>query len=671
MAIAISLSLTCPTLAEETPKAGESQKMGAITVQATKIEKDISQVTDAVTIVDEAAISQSGLTDFTDLLRYTPGIEFKRAGGPGQPSYPNVRGFAVGHFLVVIDGIKVNSARMAGTNSLFSNLDPYLIEKVEVLRGPQAALYGSDTTAGVIAITTKAGLPGTNFNVGAQYGTYEWKKGYTGLRGSEGAFKYSLNIAYTDSEGVHEHEDFQNFTPQVKLSYDWGDTFSIEASYMYIKADWNMAMLKESYDFNSTREEWWAFQMPDPDNWNKDERNLASLKLKHQIFDNLRQKLTLGYYSQESESNNPNNGLLGYVTAPQDNFTVDYANYYNKGDSVPVYDDGTGVPYHSKSVNYSADYNLIWDADLGLGINTLLLGLTYLDQEGKKWGRSGDDEGSMYMYSVYLSDQLLLLNEALVLSGGLRIDDHEEFGTKATYKFGASYAFKDIGSTLFANYGTSFRAPSLFNLYDPRYGNKDLDPESGWTVEGGLRQTLLNNKLYFEITLWHTKLDDAIAYVTVVDPDGSLGGTYANRDTQTTQGVEFAFRWDFYKNLALYGNYTYCDSKTEEEGVESRSTLVSRNKGLIGVQYSLTDKLFLDLSAYYSGPRLRWRGDVEMNEYWRVDAAARYTIWDGLKAFARVNNLFDEDIEEGLGYEQPGIYIIAGLEWDFAMPGTR
>ena len=650
-------------------KASSDYKMGEVTVQATKMNKEISQVTDAVTIIPGEEITLGAYTDFTDVLRYTPGIQFKRAGGPGQYVYTKLRGFSAGHITVLIDGMKINESTHAGTGRLFSKLDPFLIGRVEILRGPQAVLYGSDTTAGVISVDTKGGVPGNNFTLGGEYGTYSWKKGYAGFRGQTGGFRYSVNAIALDSDGVIKYEDFRNFSPQIKVGYNWHDKFDVEASYLHIQTKWNYAYLKENYSFCQSRSDWWAFQIPDPERWNKENYDLATVHFKHQISENLRQKLMVGWYRKKTESKNPYNGLLGYVTAPVDHFTLDYVHYYNKGQTVPVYDNGDGVPYYFEDKNFQADYNFIWDQSFRAGLNTALFGLEYVGQDGKKWGKYGDADGSLEAKSVYFNDQLLLLNEALVLNGGVRYDAHKDYGNQTNWKVGAAYTFHNVGSTLFANYGTSFRSPTILNLYDPRYGNPNLNPEKGWSVEGGLRQKLMEGRANIELTLWKTKLDDVIAYDYQWN-GSSWQGTYVNRDSQTTQGLEMAFAWKFYKNFTLLGNYTYTDSKTDNNGVTTRTVQIARNTANLGVQYQLGDKLFLELHGYYSGPRLRWRGDVEMDSYVRVDFAGRYRFWDGLSVFSRVNNVFDQDIEEGLGYKQPGVYWVVGLEWDFTLPGS-
>lgn len=666
---ALAIDQSTPPVQTAKAQSTTGYKMMDLTVQSSKMDKEVSQITDAVTIISENQISMSGITDFTDLMRYTPSVQFKRAGGPGQYVYTKMRGFGDGHFVVLIDGMKINESMSAGTGNFFSKLDPFLIERVEILRGPQAVLYGSDTTAGVMSLTTKGGLPGAHFTAGGEYGTYNWMKGYAGVRGETGGFRYSFNAIYVNSDGIHEYEDFKNFSPQVKVGYSVGDRFDVEASYMHIQTEWNYAELLENYAFCNSRSEHWAFQVPDPERWNKATYDLATFNLKHKIADSLRQKFMVGWYRKETESCNPNNGLLGWITAPTNGFTLDYANYFSQGAAVPVYDDGDGKTSWYENENLQLDYNFIWDQKLSGNLNTLLLGLGYLRQDGKKWGKNGEAGDTLEAKSIYLNDQLLLFNEALVLAAGVRYDDHKDFGEQTTWKLGAAYTFQDFSTTLYANYGTSFRAPTIFNLYDPTYGNADLKPEEGWTVEGGIRQSLLGGRLKLELAAWRTELDDVIVYQRAEEV--TLNGTYVNRDQQVTQGVELSFSWNFHGNFTLLGNYTYTDSETTNEGVTTRTVQIARNNANLGIQYKMGDRLHLGLHCYYTGPRLRWNGDVEMKEYLRVDVTGNYRIWDGLSIFARVNNLFDANIEEGLGYEQPGIYVVGGLQWDFSFPGSK
>ena len=161
-----------PALAEE-PSA---QKSDTIVVQSTKIEKRLENITDSVTVVSEYDIKTNQYTDFTEVLRFTPGVEFKQAGGPGQFNYPKLRGYGEGHFLVIVDGVKLNEGLGGSVGHFMGQIDPSLVERVEILRGPQSALYGSNTTAGVISITTREGLKDSGTILGLNMAPWTGKK---------------------------------------------------------------------------------------------------------------------------------------------------------------------------------------------------------------------------------------------------------------------------------------------------------------------------------------------------------------------------------------------------------------------------------------------------------------------------------------------------------------
>lgn len=633
-------------------------------VTSTKIEVPAQYSTQSVTIITEEQIRERNFSDTTDVLRQLANIQFKKAGGPGQFNYPKARGLPSAYFVVVVDGVKINEGLSSGVGNFIGQINPKLIERIEILRGAEADLYGSDSVAGVIAITTKGSLPGTQPELGADFGSLNWKQGYGSLRGTKDDFGYSLNLAYIDSDGVHEYESYRNFSPQLKLNYEPGSWLSVEGSVLYMDTNFNYAELRESYAKDSPETPWWAFQLPDPNQYNETQQTIASITVKNQLTDNLRQKALLGYTRKKNSNKDADDGLLGYVQAPTDNFTLDFRNYYSRGEPVPVYDTGTGVPYYFQNENLQFDYNLLLDSKLSAGKNTILFGYEYYGQKGKKWGLYGDLDADNHTNSFYLNDVLTLFDDALVLRAGLRYGRDNAYGNHTTGKIGASYTFMDVDTTLYANYGTSFKAPSFFQLFDPLYGNPDVQPEEGRTVEVGLRQAFLGKRLNFELTYWHTRLDDIIAFVGQVNPDGTFGGTYINRDKGQSQGVELAGYYWIDERWSLNGNYTYTDSWSEKNGERFRTVQVAYNTANLGFTYQ-QDRYSLGGNVYYTGPRLRWNGDKETGSYTSVSVFGRAMLNKGFTVYARIDNLFDQDVVEEIGYEQPGLYAIAGLEWKF------
>ncbi|MFZ0257837.1 MAG: TonB-dependent receptor [Gammaproteobacteria bacterium] len=207
---------------------------------------------------------------------------------------------------------------------------------------------------------------------------------------------------------------------------------------------------------------------------------------------------------------------------------------------------------------------------------------------------------------------------------------------------------------------------SIYQLFNSQYGNLDLGPENGWTVEAGLRQSALDGQLKAELIYWHTELDDIISFVSGRFVDGVFTRTYENRDKGVSEGVEVIVNWWVTDEWRLDANYTYTDAHSEQDGERFRTVQVARNTGNLGVSY-VRDRWSAGANVYYSGPHLRWKGDIEMDAYTRVDLFGRYNFFDSFSVFGRVENLFDEDIEEGLGYEQPGIYMTAGIDYRFGL----
>jgi vitamin B12 transporter len=656
-----SLCLASP-LAAAFDTDSTTDTLPEVMVTSTKIEVPAQYSTQSVTIITEEQIRERNFSDTTEVLRQLGGVQFKKAGGPGQFNYPKARGLPSAYFLVVVDGVKVNEGLSSGVGNFIGQIDPKLIERIEILRGPEADLYGADSVAGVISITTKGALPGTQPELSAEYGSLDWKKGYGSLRGTQGDFGYSVNLAYTDSDGVHDYEFYRNLSPQLKVNYKQGNWLSVEGSVLYMNTNFNYAELRESYAQDSPETPLWAFQLPDPNQYNQTQQTIGALTVKNQLTDNLRQKAVLGWTRKKNSNKDANDGPLGYVPAPTDDFTLDYTNYYSKGEPVPVYDTGSGVPDYFQNENLQFDYNLLLDSKLSAGRNTILFGYEYYRQQGKKWGLYGDLDADNYSNAFYINDVLTLFDDALVLRAGLRNNQDDQYGSHTTGKIGASYTFKDVDTTLYANYGTSFKAPSFSQLFDPTYGNPDVQPEEGRTIEAGLRQAFLGKRLNFELTYWHTQLDDIIVFIGQVKPDGTYGGTYLNRDKGQSQGVELVGNYWIDEHWSLNGNYTYTDSWSEKDGERFRAVQVAYNTANLGVTYQ-QDRYSLGGNVYYTGPRLRWNGDKETDSYTSVSVFGRAKLNKEFTVYGRIENLFDQDIVEEIGYEQPGLYALAGLEW--------
>lgn len=654
------LCLAAP-IAMSTDKDAEPETLADVVVTSTKIEIPAQYSTQSVTVITEEQIKERNFTDTTQILRQLGNVQFKAASSPGQLIHPKARGLPSAYFLVLVDGVKVNEGLSSGAGNFLGQINPKIIERIEILRGAEADLYGADGVAGVIAITTKGSVLGRQRELATEYGSLQWKQGYGSMRGQHEELGYALNMAYIDSDGLYKHETYRNFTPQLKVDYKQGDWLKVEGSILHMDTTFNYAEMRESYSTDSPETPWWGFQLSDPNQYNQNQQTIGSLNVKHQINTSWRQQALIGWNKQKNSNRDIDDGLLGWIAAPTDNFTLDWVNFYERGEQVPVYDLGA-APYFFENKNLQFDYNLLWESTLAGGKNTALFGYEYQKLEGEKWGYYGEMSAENHSNSFYVNDVLALMDEALVFRAGLRHNDDATYGGKTTGKIGASYTFKDTATTLYSNYGTSFKAPSFNQSLEPQFGNPNVKPEEGRTVEAGVRQDLLGKTMNVEATYWRTKLDDMIAFVGQVNPDGSYSGTFINRDTGQSQGVELTGNYWLNEHWSLNANYTYTDSWSEEHGQRLRAEQIADHTANFGIIYQ-QEQFSLGANIYYTGPRLRWAGDKETSSFNTTSVFGRAKINKEFSLYGRIDNLFDQDNTEEIGNKQRGMYAIGGIEW--------
>mgnify|MGYP000421304044 CR=1 FL=1 len=647
-----------------------------LTVTGTKIPKSVTELTHSVTVINEYEIERQGFNDVTEILRQQAGVEFKQAGGVGQFNYLKMRGLAAANVLVVLDGVKINKPSRGDTGNLLSQLDPDNIESVEILRGPQATLYGANSSAGVIVINTKTGSD-QSAKVGVEFGSMDWRKATASLRNSaefaNGKWLYALNVSDTSSDNTHKYEYFEDSTLQLKTRYET-ERFQLGLSIFDADNAFGYAELDETYAALSTRAEHWAYQTPDPDQHSDTTETVYSVFVEHNINDQLSQKLQVSHAENTYAIHDLDNGLLGTQAATVDGIVAGAVT----GDRLYIYDrrypgielapldltnpanaiSDTHAYYEDKSDQ--VDYTLL----LTKAHYSLLAGLEYNDQSAKQWGSYGSADNEDSQISYYINGDLKLLDQQLVLSLGLRTDDYESWGIETTGNLGFSWQLTEATS-LYGNVGSSFKPATMSQLFNPSYGDASLSPESGRTVELGLRQRALDDRLTLEATFWNTHIDDVIFFdYSIPNTRRSSGfGQYNNGAKAETSGLELKFAYRLSDTLSLDGNYTYTDSRNKAvSGDWKRTVQVARNKGNVGLNYQSGDLSF-GLNAYHAGPRLRWKGDVEMKEYVRLDLSGHYALNEQLSVSLRVENLLDEDIEEGLGYREPGRYALFGIDY--------
>ncbi|HEX4025024.1 MAG TPA: TonB-dependent receptor [Steroidobacteraceae bacterium] len=664
MAVTVGGWAALPAAAQSSPPADQSSPLQEVTVTASKMAVTQQQMSQASTVVTNEQILDQAQTSLTDTLRAQPGIQFETAGGPGQALSARLRGFS-DSTLYVFDGITLNAGGTGGIGYLLGQIDPTMVQRIEVLRGPRATLYGADTTSGVIALSTLEG-DHPESDIALEGGSLDWRKLRAGtqdrIAAGDGTWSYSLNGSWVDSGGVNRWEFYKNSSLVGRTTYRSGN-LEIGGSFYATDNEFQNADLIESIA-GATQANYFAVQIPDPSDVDHTLAGVVSLWFEQQLSPALSQRLTVGGSGQDFSIHNgdyANGGLIGYYRAPYDGWT-DPDSYlsYDAGQRVPVYQ--YAYSYKTLSNNDEADYNLRYRTDAVSAV----FGATYLGQIYDEGGSAGGSHEAQATRSVYGDAVIALAGSRLHAELGARLDSYTEWTSQGTYSAGLTYeVVPDF--TLYANYGTSFTQPTLDQLYNPDYGNRRVTPENAATLEGGARARGLDSRWSGSLTYWHSYVSNVIAFDYSIYNPREVGdyGEYANAAAERSQGVEIATAYRIVRALALTANYTRTDAYlTGAAGLWSFMVGNARNMGNVGLAYQV-ERFDIGTNWYLTDHRLRWAGDVWAPGYDRLDLYGRVHLSDRLDLYGRIQNALDRKIVETLGYRNPGIYAVGGANYRF------
>ena len=439
-------------------------QLGETIVTATRSAQPLSDVVADVSIIDREQIERSGAVGLADVLKRLPGVEMSRNGGPAATTSVFLRGAESRFTAVYIDGVRVDSQATGG--AAWEAIPLALIDRIEVLRGPAAAVYGSDAIGGVIQIFTKRGEAGFSPYADAGFGTYNTRKLGAGFSGASGGFDYALGLAYEKSDGFNartiptQNPDLDGYRSQsanLRLGYQINKAQRLEAT--YLTSDSN-----SGYD----------------NGLGKDDRSLHKL-----------QTLGLNWQAQWTEAWSTrlsvNESRDRYETTPSPYLTLTRLRGYTLQNELRL-----GAHTVTAALERKEDHLQNAPIDQGRSQNALALGYGFSHQA----------------HTVQLN---------------LRHDKDSEFGGKSTGSAAYAYAFTPAWRAT-ASAGTAFRAPTLYHRFS-EYGVPTLMPESSRNVELGLRWT--QGASSAGLVAYRNKVDNLITFAGAGACKSSFG-CYAN-----------------------------------------------------------------------------------------------------------------------------------------------
>ncbi|MDI6890052.1 MAG: TonB-dependent receptor [Thermodesulfovibrionales bacterium] len=616
--------------------AEEEIKIEEIVVTATRIEEPVKEVASSVTVITEKEIESKKAKTILEVLKDVPGVDISQSGGFGQLTDIFIRGAKPEHTLIMIDGVEMNDPMSPGRSYDIAHLSVDNIERVEIVRGPQSTLYGSDAISGVINIITKKGEGKPKFSISGGGGSYNTFRETAGLSGGTKWVNYSLGISRLDTKGfsaAHERygntekDGYKNTSLSARVGFTPTEYLNIDFIVRHINAETDL-------DTKGGRG-------GDDPNYVSDSKQLF-LRTQGSLL------LFNGLWEQK----------LGFSLSNHDR------DYRDDKDAQHPHDSSRGF-YNGKMRKVDWQHNLYLHKT-----NTLTIGVEYEEERGESeyswesaWGpgKSVFPEKSANTKGAYIQDKIALY-ESFFVTLGIRVDDHSRFGSETLYRIAPAYLFKKTGTKIKATYGTGFKAPSLYQLYAPAtawgpIGNENLKPErsKGWDV--GMEQYLFQGRLTLGATYFRNDFED------LIDFDWAKG--YINIAEAKTEGAEiFASVRPIIKDLSVRLGYTYTD--TEDKKTGQRLLRKPMNKGSLNLNYLFLKKGSVNVDIIYVGRRDDLNPDTyeraKAGDYTLVNLAASYDISKNIQVFGRVENLLDRDYEEVSGYGTPRFTLFGGIK---------
>jgi len=576
-----------------------------IVVTASRIEEPAEETTSSVTVITSDDIKRSGAKDITDVLRTVPEMNLVQNGGPGKEASVILRGGDSRHVLVLVDGIRVNSPTTGSFD--FSGILLDDIERIEIVKGPQSTVYGSEAMAGVINIITKKARK-TGMELGLEAGSYGTYSPSITLFTNSGRHSLRLTGSYYSTDGISaassgsERDSYENASFSGTLSLKPSERIDLTISTRYSDDRTEL----DGFDFMTRR------AADDPNYVQTGERLLGLISMRTLFIEPWEQIIRFSQSEEKLRGSDP------------DTF---FNNYTIK----------------------TLQRELSWQNNLYLHDNyTLTAGIDLRYEDAINEGNFDESRDS---HAFYINNKITLLKE-LIINAGLRYDHYELTGNRTTYRLGALYNIKPLDARLRVNYGTGFRAPSMNELYYPWYGNTSLKPERSSSWEAGIEKNFFSERLLLSLTYFREDYKDLI----VPDP---LTWQAVNLNKAEIKGFETGLRVSLTEDISLRAGYSNLDAEDRETGERlSRRPMHRLNLELSGKRGPFSSSIYYT----YTGGRYDSAIRGNLPPYSIVNISSSYRVSNTFSMLIRIENLFDRDYEEAGGYGRPGFSIYGGIK---------
>lgn len=630
---AVPLSFALLALASAGASAATPE---TIVVSATRTAEPLARTGESISVISAADLAATQTLTVGDALAATPGLVAVHNGGVGQTTTIGLRGAGAGQTLVLIDGIRINDPSTTDGEALLGDLFVNAIDRIEVLRGPQSTLYGSDTIGGVVDILTKrGGASPFALSASAEGGSFDTYRLNAAASGTLDALDYGAAANYFHSNGIsaadsrngnNEADGTGNLGLTASTRYHLGDRFSLDLRAIYTNA-------RTEFDDNYLPP---AYQLADSPVYNRDTQFFGYAGANLDLLD--------GHWHNR----------IAYIDTLGRRTTYD-SPYY-----LPLHEDYS-YRGEAQRFEYQGIVDLTATDQITYGVET--------EERSLASNIAGypDAAGHNRVTGYYAQAQSTLFSE-LTLTGGVRYDDDQEFGGHTSVKVAAAWTPNDGTTVLHANYGDGFKAPTLYELYSV-YSNPlaKLKPETAHGWEAGINQNFFGGNLRASLTYFERRTRDQIDFFSCYFVTSaacalrsSVGGYYYNVGRSRSEGIEAEVHAKISDTLALSANLTDMHAVDLASGTD-----LARRPHLLAnaeAQWTPLERWSFGAGLAYVGRRFDSAGGyAPLPDYTLVNLYASHRLDSHFELFARIENLFDHRYEPVAGYGAPGRAVYAGI----------
>jgi len=579
----------------------EETKLDTIIVNGSRLDQTMTEIGSSVSVITRDHLEELGVDFALDAIATAPGVTVNQNGAFGGNASVRIRGASNDQTLVLIDGVPVNDPTGTGGGYNFAYLDTDTIERIEVLKGPQSTLWGSDAIGGVVSITTKRPTEGLSGTVFGEYGSFNTLRGGASISNANeiGDFRLAATGLTTDgiskadeANGNSEDDGYDSQTVSAKGGLNLPASVRLETSLMWSDAESEY----DSYAFGAQG------SVADGDEVTNSETLSGNITLKAPLFDGRLENLVqIGYADIERE--NTSNGVQSYFT---------------EGDRVLFRYQGTFA------INDT---------------NTLAFGTEREETSANEQESSIDSLFALYEFKPV---------DSLTLTGGIRVDDHETFGSETTGRVAAAWTATDQ-LTFKASWGQGFKAPSIFQstyictfcgLTAP---NTNLKAETSEAYDIGVQWQSADERIVLGATLFDQETENMI--------DFSYTAGYDNIALVDSQGGELTGAYAINNWLGIAASYTFIDS---DDGNGNALARLPESTGNISASFDPDGPFSGAVLVRYNGEEANTDGS-KLDSWTRVDLTGSYDLNETVEIYGRIENLLDEEYQQILGYGTPGL----------------